>query len=115
MASSRTYLTRRHEKGKSAPRPGRRITPGPWRIEGGGHNLRGVNGEYIAVMQSAPTKRALANALAIAALPELLESLEELVGFLEAGLGEGWTSGDGRMAEARERALAALAKAEGRG
>jgi hypothetical protein len=36
--------------------PVSKITPGPWRIEGGGHNLRGPNGEYIAVMQTAPTK-----------------------------------------------------------
>jgi hypothetical protein len=65
-------------------------------------------------MQTAPTKRAVANARAIAALPELLESLKELVRLLDAGFGDEWDLGYGRMAEARERALAALAKAEGR-
>jgi hypothetical protein len=96
-------------------REGSEITPGPWRIEEGGYNLRGPNGEYIAVVHTAPTKRAAANARAIAALPELVESLQELMVLLDAGFGDEWDWGYGRMAEAKERALAALAKAEGRG
>jgi hypothetical protein len=102
--------TRPHNKAVTSWE-GSKITSGPWRIEGGGHNLRGSNGEYIAVMQTAPTIRAVANALAIAALPELLESLEELVGLLDSGCGDEFDRGNGRMVEARERALAALAKA----
>jgi hypothetical protein len=96
-------------------REGSKITPGPWRIEQGGYNLRGPNGEYIAVVNTAPTKRAAANALAIATLPELVESFKELIALLDAGFGDEWNRGYGRMAEAKERALAALAKAEGRG
>jgi hypothetical protein len=96
------------------PREESKITPGPWRIEGGAHNVRGPNGEYIAVVQSAPTERAAADARAIVALPELLESLQELVELLDAGFGDEWRRGYGRMAQARERSLAALAKAKGR-
>jgi hypothetical protein len=96
------------------PREGSKITPGPWRIEEGGRNVRGPNGEYIAVVQSAPTKRAAADARAIVALPELLKSLQELVELLDAGFGDEWNWGYGRMAQARERSLAALAKAKGR-
>jgi hypothetical protein len=96
------------------PREESKITPGPWRREGGGHNVRGPNGEYIAVVQSAPTERAAADARAIVALPELLESLQELVELLDAGFGDEWRRGYGRMAQARERSLAALAKAKGR-
>ncbi len=105
--------TRPHDKALT-PRKGSQITRGPWRIEGSGNNVRGPNGEYIAVVQSAPTKRAAANARAIVALPELLESLHELVELLDAGLGDEWDWRYGRMAQARERALAALAKAKGR-
>ncbi len=105
--------TRPHEKALT-PRKGSQITRGPWRIEGSGHNVRGPNGEYIAVVQSAPTKRAAANARAIVALPELLESLQELVELLDAGFGDECNCGYVRMAQARERALAALAKAKGR-
>ena len=105
--------TRPHTKAPT-PRKESQITRGPWRLEGGGHNLRGPNGEYIAVVQSAPTQRAAADARAIVALPELLESLQELVEFLDAGLGDEWDRGHGRVAQARERALAALAKAKGR-
>ena len=109
--------TRLHNKAHNkalTPREGSKMTRGPWRIEGGGHNVRGPNGEYIAVVQSAPTKRATADARAIVALPELLESLEELVELLNAGLGDEWDWRYGRMAQARERSLAALAKAKGR-
>ena len=105
--------TRPHTKALT-PREGSQITRGPWRIEGGGHNVRGPNGEYIAVVQSAPTKRAAADARAIVALPELLESLQDLVELLDAGLGDEWNWRYGRMAQARERSLAALAKAKGR-
>ena len=96
------------------PREESKITPGPWRIEGGGHNVRGPNGEYVAVVQSAPTERAAADARAIVALPELLESLRELVELLDAGLGDEWDRGYGPMARARARSLGSLAKAKGR-
>lgn len=95
----------------------RKHTPGPWRVEG--HNIRceptpDNTGTFVAEMQSSRCpEQCRADALLIAAAPELLEALDYLLEqTVDMDLKYGIELSEGE-AEARAMALAAIAKACG--
>jgi len=87
-------------------------TPGPWSIDGEGTNamVRGADLTIVAVRHRLTGQTHEANARLIAAAPELLEALEDLVYLAEAAMREvGEYDIEAELADAR----AAIAKARG--
>ena len=84
-------------------------TPGPWEVSDTGANIYGATGDIVASVHGLPkphlTSEGKANARLIAAAPELLKALKNLVDESHFGLA--------RRNKARELARAAIAKAEG--
>ena len=65
-----------------SPNQEKKLTPGPWEPEkSGGRGLwiKGSNGEWAALACGDTDERAEANALAIAALPDLIEAADKAV------------------------------------
>ena len=79
-------------------------TPGPWHVANG-CQIRSAK-DQIAKAWMMRNGEGLANARLIAAAPELLEALEEIV---SAADGDGWSQLDADLRKAR----AAIAKAKG--
>jgi hypothetical protein len=83
-----------------------KFTPGPWYVEETNPEEYDINtgdgGENIAFVSIEPQARA-ANALLIAAAPELLEALQGLLPMWESGIEEPWV----------KKARAAIKKAIG--
>lgn len=80
-------------------------TPGPWHVANG-CQIRSAK-DQIAKAWMMRNGEGLANARLIAAAPEMLEALEEIV---SAADGDGWSQLDADLRKAR----AAIAKAKGR-
>ena len=85
----------------NSPNQEKKLTPGPWAPEksgGRGSWIKGSNGEWAALACGDTDERAEANALAIAALPDLIEAAENIVCGLEefeaealnGDIGGGW-------------------------
>ena len=96
----------------ATPRPSH--TPGPWDVEpkGSRHFVDGADGLTVAYLDRAGVRERIeieANALLIAAAPELIEALEAVLPDLEHYVATHGPGPDKRLAIAR----AAIAKAKG--
>jgi hypothetical protein len=81
-------------------------TPGPWKIAC-------ESGDWFATLNDyAPIPATEANARLIAAAPDLLEALRDVIGWVPGGAAEMWHTD--APTKAVERARAAIAKAEGK-
>jgi hypothetical protein len=90
-------------------------TPGPWKVCSSGDGVESKSGDICCVYESdgldCPTKMPYkANALLIAAAPELLETCRELRQIIVCGM----TADPDEMIDALKRSRVAIAKAEGR-
>lgn len=88
-------------------------TPGPWLVTGGNATpcVNDLTGRDVAWPSRGRGYPAMANARLIAAAPELLDALRDVVSYYVVRIGG---KVDTRRAAALDRARAAIAKAEGR-
>ena len=89
-------------------------TPGPWKIEG--DNIYGPNGQRIADVWSGYEDEIHADARLIAAAPELLAALREMVAGDAEAIKEAEAIGipfPDKMLDPYQRAVSAIAKATG--
>jgi len=87
-------------------------TPGPWLVTGGNATpcVNDLTGRDVAWPSRRRGYPAMANARLIAAAPELLDALRDVVSYYVVRIGG---KVDTRRAAALDRARAAIAKAEG--
>lgn len=85
-------------------------TPGPWayRPTNNGHMVAGAKPGYLAEVRDCGSGCVKANARLIAAAPELLEALRDVIGWVPGAI---WHTGE--PTESVNRARAAIAKATG--